>query len=182
MATPVHIRLRRSLAGRRKYLARATRRALARPHRTIVVPLGGGPESEHALALACRIAADKRARILILAPLFVEAELPLDAHFHDEECELRKELGRARALVESYGLVARGGIVRVREGQLGRAVADEADATRASLVVLGAETASKRGFRRPFSRDVWSILHDSPCRVMVATGIGNGAGTARTAA
>ena len=151
-------------------------------HRTIVVPLLGGEDSEYALDLACRLAAERRARVMLVAPLFVEAELPLDAHFHDEECELHEELARARALVESYGVAARGRIVRVREGQVGRAVADEADATRASLIVVGAETESKRGFHRPFSRDVWSILHDSPCRVMVATGIGNGARTARTAA
>jgi K+-sensing histidine kinase KdpD len=182
MAEPVHVRARRALDRRRRRFGRFTRRTLARPHRTLVVPLLTGPESEHALALACRIAADRRSRILVLAPLFVEAELPLDAHFHEEEEALRTELARARALVESYGVVARGRIVRVREGQLGRAVAEEADATRASLVVLGAETESKRGFRRPFSRDVWSILNDSPCRVMVATGIGNRARTARSAA
>src|SRR5438132_13405864 len=182
MAEPVHIRAHRALEGRRKRVGRFTRRTLARPHRTLVVPLLGGPESEHALALACRIAADRRAHLLMLAPIFVEAELPLDAHFHDEECELRKELARARALVESYGVSVRGRIVRVREGQLGRAVADEADATRASLIVVGAENESRHGFRRPFSRDIWSILHDSPCRVMVATGIGNGARTARSAA
>ena len=120
------------LYGRR--VRRFTRRTLARPHRTLVVPILAGPESEHALALACRIAADRRSRILVLAPLFVESELPLDAHFHDEECELHEELARARALVESYGVLARGRIVRVREGQVGRAVADEADATRASLI------------------------------------------------
>ena len=28
----------------------------------------------------------------------------------------------------------------------------------------------QRGFRRPFSRDVWSVLNDAPCPVLIATG------------
>ena len=40
----------------------------------------------------------------------------------------------------------------------------------APLIVLGAPVDSQRGFRRPFSRDVWSVLNDAPCPVMIATG------------
>ena len=58
--------------------------------------------------------------------------------------------------------------MRARPGELGRAVADAAEDVRASLVVLGASIESQRGFRHPFSRDVWSVLHDSPCPVMIA--------------
>jgi len=37
--------------------------------------------------------------------------------------------------------------------------------------VLGAPAASQHGFRRPFSRDVWSVLNDARCPVMIATGM-----------
>ncbi len=134
----------------------------------VVVPLLEEEHTVHALDLACRLAADRGARVLLLAPLFVDWELPLDAHFQPEEKVLRVELGRERALAESYGIGAHGQIVRARPGQLGRAVADAAEGVHASLVVVGAGIESQRGFRHPFSRDVWSVLHDAPCPVMIA--------------
>jgi hypothetical protein len=134
----------------------------------VVVPLLDEEYTRHALDLACRLAADRGAHVLLLAPLFVDWELPLDAHFQPEEKVLRVELGRERALAESYGIGAHGQIVRARPGQLGRAVADAAEDVRASLVVVGAAIESQRGFRQPFSRDVWSVLHDAPCPVMIA--------------
>jgi nucleotide-binding universal stress UspA family protein len=134
----------------------------------VVVPMLEREPTRHALDLACRLAADRGAHVLLLAPLFVDLELPLDAHFQREERALRIELGRERALAESYGVGAKGQIVRARHGQLGRAVADAAEDVHASLVVVGAAIESQRGFRHPFSRDVWSVLNDAPCPVMIA--------------
>lgn len=165
-------RLVRTVAAGRHSVRRQARRTLAGPHRTIVVPLLGVPESRRALDLACRLAADRHAHVLLLAPLFVDAELPLDAHFHDEEHALHDELARERTLAESYGVSVRGRVVRARRGQLGAAVAGAADEQRATLVVVGAPNDSQRGFRKPFTRDVWSILQDSPCRVMIVAGRG----------
>jgi nucleotide-binding universal stress UspA family protein len=136
----------------------------------VVVPMLEPEHTRHALDLACRLAAERGARVLVVAPLFVEWELPLDAHFHAEEDALRAELARERAVAESYGISAHGKLVRARHGQLGRAVADVAEDVRASLIVVGAGVDSQRGFRRPFSRDVWSVLNDAPCPVLIATG------------
>src|SRR5205823_423213 len=119
--------------------------------------------TRHALELACQLASERRPRVLLLAPLYVEWELPLDAHFHDEEAALRTELDRECALAESYGVSARGAVVRARPGELGRGIAAAADDVDASFIVIGAAAQSQSGFRRPFSRDVWSVLHDVPC-------------------
>jgi nucleotide-binding universal stress UspA family protein len=108
--------------------------------------------------------------VLLLAPLYVEWELPLDSHFKEEEATLREELARERAIAESYGVSAHGQIVRVRPGELGRGLAEAAADVHASLVVLGAPVESQNGFRHPFPRDVWSVLNDAPCPVMIATG------------
>jgi hypothetical protein len=70
----------------------------------VIVPLLDEEHTGHALDLACRLAADRGARVLLLAPLFVDWELPLDAHFHGEETALRVELSRDRALAESYAI------------------------------------------------------------------------------
>jgi|SRR5205814_5176783 len=167
-------RLRRLLTRRAAHIGRRRLRQNARRlagwQRMVVVPLLEPEHTRHALELACRLASDRRARVLLLAPLYVEWELPLDAHFHHEEEALRAELARERALAESYGVSARGEIVRSRPGELGRGVAEAAKEVAASLIVIGAAAETQRSFRHPFSRDVWSVLHDSPCPVMIATG------------
>jgi basic amino acid/polyamine antiporter, APA family len=160
---------RHSLARGRRGLRRATYPLVGR-WRMVVVPLLEPEHTRHALDLASRLAFERGTRVLLLAPLFVEWELPLNAHFKEEEAALRAELKRDRALAESYGVSAHTQIVRTRPGELGRGVADAAADVRASLIVLGAGVDSQRGFRRPFSRDVWSVLNDAPCPVMIATG------------
>lgn len=136
----------------------------------VVVPLLDAKHTRHALDLACRLAADRGSRVLVLAPLYVDWELPLEAHFKREEAALQAELDRERAIAESYGVGAHTQIVRTRPGELGKGVAEAADEVRASLIVVGAPVDSQRGFRRPFSRDVWSVLNDAPCPVLIATG------------
>ena len=136
----------------------------------VLVPLLDPEHTRHALDLACRLAAERGSRVLLLAPLYVEWELPLDAHFKQEEAALRAELDRERAIAESYGVGTHGQIVRTRPGELGRGVAEAAVEVRASLIVVGAPVESQRGFSRPFSRDVWSVLNDAPCPVLIATG------------
>ena len=136
----------------------------------VVVPLLEPQHTRHALDLASRLAFERGTRLLLLAPLYVDWELPLNAHFREEEAALRDELKRERAIAESYGVSSHTQIVRTRPGELGRGVAEAASEVNASLIVLGAAVDSQRGFRRPFSRDVWSVLNDAPCPVMVATG------------
>jgi basic amino acid/polyamine antiporter, APA family len=136
----------------------------------VLVPLLDAEHTRHALDLACRLASDRGSRVLLLAPLYVDWELPLDAHFKREEAALGIELARERAITESYGVSAHTLIVRARAGELGRGVAEAAADVQASLIVLGAPVDSQRGFPRPFSRDVWSVLNDAPCPVMIATG------------
>ena len=82
----------RALSRRARRLARWTG-SIA--YRSIVVPLLDLEETEHALALACRLAADRGARVVVVAPLVVERELPLDAHFERERAELEARLETA---------------------------------------------------------------------------------------
>jgi len=150
-------------------------------YRSIVVPLLGRAETEHALDLACRLAADRRAHVILVAPLVVPQELPLDAHFDAEVKALREPLAQAAAIAESYGVSAHRTVVRTRARALGRELAEVARGHRAELVVVGAPVESRRGFRRAFPPDVLSILRESPCRVMIATGPFAGGRTTVTA-
>jgi nucleotide-binding universal stress UspA family protein len=139
-------------------------------YRSIVVPLLDKQETEHALDLACRLAADRRARVVLVAPLVVERELPLDAHMDGRLADLKKRLESAAAVAASYGVGVRREIVRTRPGCLGDDVAHVAAEHRAELLVVGAPVQSRRGFHRAFSRDVLLLVRDAPCRVMIATG------------
>jgi nucleotide-binding universal stress UspA family protein len=163
-----HLLARRLSSGRRR--VRRVARRIGGRWRMVLVPLLEPEHTRHALALACRLAAERRTRLLLVAPLYVEWELPLDAHFRADEARLHEELERERALAESYGVATHVRTVRVRPGELGGGVAAAARDVGASLIVLGAPAASQRGFRRPFSRDVWSVLDAAPCPVMIATG------------
>jgi nucleotide-binding universal stress UspA family protein len=139
-------------------------------YRSIVVPLLDQEETEHALDLACRLAADRGAQIVLVAPLVVEHELPLNAHMDGALAGLKERLESATAVAASYGVGVRREIVRTRPGGFGEEVARVATETRAELVVVGAPVESRRGFHHAFSREVLLLVREAPCRVMIATG------------
>lgn len=140
----------------------------ARSPQVIVVPLLEPIATRHALDVACRLAVEDSSKIVVVAPLFVELELPLDAQFPREEAELQSELDRERAAAESYGLGSTARIVRARHGQLGLGLAAVARDASATLIVVGAPVETRRGFRRPFSRNIWSVIQEAPCPVLIA--------------
>ena len=59
--------------------------ALALEYRRILVPVVPGRPSDDALDLACRLAAERGARVVALTVIEVPLELPLDAELPDEE-------------------------------------------------------------------------------------------------
>jgi nucleotide-binding universal stress UspA family protein len=154
----------------RRRAKRLARRTAAVRYRSIVVPLLGREETDHAVDLACRLAADRRARVVLVAPLVVEPELPLNAQFPEETAVLRAQLDEAAAIAESYGVGARRRLVRTRERALGYELAEVAHDHRAELIVVGSPVESRRGFRNAFPPEIFSVLREAPCRVMVATG------------
>ena len=132
-------------------------------------------ETEHALDLACRLAADRRARVILVAPLIVERELPLNAHMDRTLTELKERLEHAAAVAASYGVGVRREIMRTRPGRVGEDLARVATEHRAELMVVGAPIESRRGLHRAFPRDVLLLARHAPCRVMIATGPNVGA-------
>jgi nucleotide-binding universal stress UspA family protein len=161
---------------RRPDLRRFARWTGSVAYRSIVVPLLDRAETEHALDLACRLAADRGARIVLVAPAVLERELPIDAHLDGQLVSLKERIETASAIASSYGVAVRHEIVRTRPGSLGEEVARVAAERRAELVVVGAPVESRRGFHRAFPREILLLLRDAPCRVMIATGPVVGAG------
>jgi nucleotide-binding universal stress UspA family protein len=149
---------------------RAARRTAAIGYRSIVVPLLGHGETEHALDLACRLAARRGAKVLLVAPIVAPHALPLDADFGPETAELRKWLTHAEAIAKAHGVATKTRLVPTRATALGRELAEVARDHRAELVVVGAPVQSRRGFSEAFPREIRSILQDAPCRVLIVSG------------
>jgi nucleotide-binding universal stress UspA family protein len=171
-------RLRRRLHLARRHARRLARRAAAARYRTIIVPLLDFQETEHPVDLACQIAVDRGARLFLVAPLVVENELPLNAHFPKQIPEQRARIELAGNIAESYGIRAHTTIVRTRERALGHELATLARDYRAELIIVGTRPEMRHGFRSPFPPETLSILREAPCRVMLTTGPTSGNGVA----
>jgi len=130
-------------------------------YRSILVPLADNAETDQALDVACRLAAEHRASITAVAVVEVPPSLPLDAHMFEEEREARQRVRRAESTGESYGIHVVARVVHGREA--GEVLAGEAAARKIDLVVVGAR---RRG-RKPFGHTVEAVLRHSPCRVLV---------------
>ena len=136
-------------------------------YRNILVPIVEGRESEEAVDVACRLAAERRATIVALRVIVIPLELPLDAYLPEDVHRADELLDQARAVGELYGVRVIGRIVRAR--QAGGAIVEEALRRQSDIVVLGAPRG-KHARRAVFGKTVDYVLRHAPTRVMVAAG------------
>jgi basic amino acid/polyamine antiporter, APA family len=136
-------------------------------YRTIVVPVVRSEESEEALVAAARLAAERRATVVILHVIEVPLDLPLDVELPDLEEEANEVLDNASAFVESYGVRTVARVLRARAA--GPAIVEEADRRNAELIIMGAPRARPRR-TRIFGSTVDYVLKHAPTRVLIAAG------------
>ena len=136
----------------------------------ILVPVAPGYPSDEAMDVACRLARERRARIVAMTVVQVPLELPLDAYLPAEVEEANEQLDEARAIGESYGVGVTTRIVRARSA--GRAIVDEAARRGAEIIVMGGprRVRLQAGRRAIFGDTVDFVLKHASCRVMVAAG------------
>jgi APA family basic amino acid/polyamine antiporter len=134
----------------------------------ILVPLGTAREVAHAMAVACRLAADRRAMLTALNVIEIPAELPLAAQMPEEEAQAHARASEARAIAELYGVSLTLRLRRARSA--GEAIVEEAAETGSEIVVISASRrVSGRSRREPiFGRTVDYVLKHAPCRTFVA--------------
>jgi len=137
--------------------------AVALEYRRIVVPLFDDGASFEAMDFACRLAADRGATVIAVAPVEVPLERSLDETDSVAEARANRRLDQARAIGELYGVRTITRMERARNA--GAAVVEEADARQAEIVVVG---AARRLNGSLFDRQVDYVLKHSPARVMVA--------------
>jgi basic amino acid/polyamine antiporter, APA family len=136
-------------------------------YRNILVPMGADRESEEAVDLACRLAAERRSTVVAITVIEIPLHKPLDVELPEEEFGAHELLDEAKAIGDTFGVKVIGRVVRARS--FGRAVVEEATRRGSEIVVVGADRRD-RGLSKQalFSDTVDYILKHAPCRVLVA--------------
>jgi len=93
----------------------------------------------------------------------VPTNLPLDAELPEAEATAQRKVEEARLI---GGQRVTGHVARVRPGQSGYSVADEAELIKAAVIVIGLR------FRRGvplYDKMLQTVLGERPCRVIVVS-------------
>ena len=140
--------------------------ALALEYRNLLVPVIAGQSSEAAMDMACRLAAERRARIVALNVV----EVPLDHALTDRSPELEaagnSRLDQAVAIGDSYGVRVLTRLERAHAA--GPAIVAEADARNAEIIVLGSPRTRLTAHQAAvFGKTVDYVLKHASCRVLV---------------
>jgi APA family basic amino acid/polyamine antiporter len=140
--------------------------ALALEYRNLLVPVIPGKSSDAAMDVACRLAAERRARIIALNVLEVPLEHELGDHLGEVEDLANAELDEAAAIGDSYGVRVLTRLERAHAA--GPAIVAEADARNAEIIVLGSpRKRMSAGESAVFGSTVDYVLKHAHCRVMV---------------
>jgi nucleotide-binding universal stress UspA family protein len=140
-------------------------------YRRLLVPVADNPESEEAIDVASRLAAEHGSSMTIVTVVEVPQVLPVDAHMREEEARAHALLRRAAAVAESYGVTVSLETLQGRDAA--SAIVTEATARKIELLVVGAprQTSASRSVAI-FGHTVEHVLRHAPCRVMiVGTGL-----------
>ena len=129
------------------------------------MPLVDDPESERAVELACRLAADDSATVVAVVVIEIPPLLPLDAHMLEEEAAAGVLLERAGATADGYGVRLSPRIVRAREPA--DAIVDVARSARTEIVVLGSSRPRTGSARGNLGATARRVLETAPCRVLL---------------
>jgi APA family basic amino acid/polyamine antiporter len=131
-------------------------------YRSVLVAFEDDPFHEETIATAGRLAADRRRGIHVISLINVPMHLPLDAPLDDAESEAQAKVERAKLI---GGLRVTGHTMRVRLGQAGHAIVDEAREIDAAAVVMQLDY---RNGAPLYGSTLRMVLGERPCRVIVA--------------
>jgi APA family basic amino acid/polyamine antiporter len=120
------------------------------------------PFSEEAVATAVRLAGRRRRGIHVLGIVNIPTSLPMDAPLPEPESEAQTKIERAKLI---GGMRVTGSIQRVRPGQGGQAIVEEARAIKAAAIVM---PLRYRNGTPLYGKTLQTVLAERPCRVIVA--------------
>jgi APA family basic amino acid/polyamine antiporter len=130
-------------------------------YESVLVALEPPSYSPAAVATAVRLAARRRRGIHILVPIPVPSSSPIDAEMPEQE-------ERAQAIIEQArlqgGRLVTGRWIKVRAGQAGGMIVEEAIHLRARAIVLA---LPRRQGGNLFDKAIETVLRERPCRVII---------------
>jgi len=126
---------------------------------SVLVAFDEGGYIPAVLATAVRLAARRRRGIHVLVLISVPATSPIDAELPEQESAAQSIIEEAKVL---GGRRVSGHWDKVRAGQTGRRIVDEARAMRAEAIVLPMARAGSG-----FGRALETVLRERPCRVII---------------
>jgi APA family basic amino acid/polyamine antiporter len=121
------------------------------------------PFSEEMAATAVKLASKRRRGIHIHSMLVVPTNLPLDADLPEAEADAQSKIEQAKLI---GGQRVTGHVDRVRPGQEGYAISDEAKMINAAAVVVGLRY---RNGKPLYDKTLQTVLGERPCRVIVVS-------------
>src|SRR5215210_3795720 len=128
---------------------------------SVLVPVSDGYD-EHVMATAAKLAARKRRGMHVVAFVTVPHSLPIDARMNEEEAAAQSVIEQARI---QGGRRVSGHVERIRPGQAGRRIVEEAVDMRAAAIVLA--LPRRVDGASLFGKTLETVLAERPCRVVI---------------
>jgi APA family basic amino acid/polyamine antiporter len=132
-------------------------------YESVLVAVDPRAWSPGAMATAVRLAARRRRGIHLLVPIVVPASAPIDGELPEQEAAASALIERARI---QGGRRVTGHWEKVRAGQEGRLIVEEAKALRARAIVM---QLPPRQAGALFGKTLETVLAERPCRVIIQT-------------
>ena len=129
---------------------------------SVIVHFGDDDYDEQMLATAVKLAARKRRGIHVLVTITVPNAREIDAPIRDEEAAADSIIEQAK--LQGGGRVS-GHWEKVRAGQAGRRIIEEAQDMRAAAVVMG--LPRRVAGTSVFGKTLETVLAERPCRVII---------------
>ena len=129
---------------------------------SVLVPLVDGHYDDHVMATAVKLAARKRRGIHVLAMVTVPNALAIDARMPEEEAAADSVIEQARI---QGGRRVSGHQEKIRAGQAGRRIIEEATDMRAAAIVM--PLPRRVAGASLFGKTLETVLTERPCRVII---------------
>ena len=129
---------------------------------SVLVPMGAEHYDESVIATAAKLAARRRRGIHVLAMVTVPSALPIDAPMPEQEAAAQSLIEQARV---QAGARVSGHVERVRSGQAGRRIIEEAIDMRAAAIVM--PLPQRVNGASLFGKTLETVLAERPCRVII---------------
>ena len=130
---------------------------------SVLVPLVDGHYDEQVMATASRLAARRRRGIHVLALVTVPNALPIDATMKEAEAAADTVIEQARR--STAGGACPGHVEKIRAGQAGRRIIEEAADMRAAAIVM--PLPRRIDGASLFGKTLETVLSERPCRVII---------------